>query len=174
MCFDVVVSCKYEKYPIALPTASVIIIFHNEDVNILLRSVYSVLIRSPPQYLKELVLVDDFSKFDNLKEPLDQYVSDMFDGKVRILRNTKREGLIRTRLAGAEVATGDVLIFLDSHIEVTDGWLEPLLAKINEDESYVVMPDIDGISDDTLGYKYRRSSRMGIGGFDWNLEVLFY
>jgi len=53
--------------------------------------------------------------------------------KVIVVRNKKRSGLIKSRLAGAIKATGDVIVFLDSHCETTPGWIEPLLARIAED-----------------------------------------
>ena len=48
-------------YPRQLPTASVVIIFHNEAWSPLLRTAHSVVNRSPPQYLHEVILLDDFS-----------------------------------------------------------------------------------------------------------------
>ena len=44
------------------------------------------------------------------------------DGVVKIVRTKERSGLIRARIAGAKAATGDVLIFLDSHCEAAPGW----------------------------------------------------
>jgi polypeptide N-acetylgalactosaminyltransferase len=73
--------------------------------------------------------VDDFSSKEIVKKPLDDYVAKHLP-KVRVVRLGKRSGLILARLAGARVATGDVIIFLDSHSEANVNWLPPLLGQL--------------------------------------------
>ena len=53
--------CRKIEYTATLVTASVVMCFHNEAWSVLLRSVHSIIDRSPPELLKEIILVDDFS-----------------------------------------------------------------------------------------------------------------
>ena len=103
---------------------------------------------------------------DHLKKPLEDYVAQL--GKVRILRTTKREGLIRARLLGAKAATAQVLTFLDAHCEANVNWLEPLLDRIRRDPTTVAVPVIDIIS--SSDFSYSGTPAEVIGGFSWDMQ----
>lgn len=94
--------CLDTKYPKLLPSASVIIAVHNEARSILLRTIWSILNRTPDELLDEIILIDDFS--DKSPEDLDKYVADHWSSKVKIIRNEERKGLIQSRIIGAENA----------------------------------------------------------------------
>lgn len=149
-----------------LPTTSVIMCFVDEVWSTLLRSVHSILNRSPPHLIKEILLVDDFSTKDYLKDNLDKYMSQF--PKVRILRLKERHGLIRARLAGAQKATGDVLTFLDSHVECNVGWLEPLLERVYLSRKKVACPVIEVINDKDMSYMTVDNFQRGI--FLWPMN----
>ena len=44
-----------------MPKASIIFCFHNENLIVLVRSIYSVLMRTPPELLADVIVVDDAS-----------------------------------------------------------------------------------------------------------------
>ncbi|XP_054610180.1 polypeptide N-acetylgalactosaminyltransferase 10-like [Dunckerocampus dactyliophorus] len=159
-------NCKQKLYAEKLPNTSIIIPFHNEGWSSLLRTVHSVLNRSPPQLIAEVILVDDFSDKEHLKAALEEYMGHM--PKVRILRTKKREGLIRTRLLGAAAAKGEVITFLDSHCEANVNWLPPLLDRISQNRKTVVCPMIDVIDHDNFGYDTQAGDAMR-GAFDWEM-----
>ena len=148
--------CKYVDYPTKLPRVSVIIVFHNEGWSPLLRTVHTVIKQSPPEILGEIVMVDDFSAKAHLKEQLDDHLK-QFNGLVKVVRNERREGLIRARSIGAQNAKEEVLVFLDAHCEPEPNWLPPLLAPIARNDRISTVPMIDGIDGNT--YKFSSQGR---------------
>ncbi|XP_007516305.2 polypeptide N-acetylgalactosaminyltransferase 4 [Erinaceus europaeus] len=164
--------CKSQQFSYReLPTTSVVIAFYNEAWSTLLRTIHSVLETSPAILLKEIILVDDLSDRVYLKAQLESYISNL--DRVRLIRTSKREGLVRARLIGATFATGDVLTFLDCHCECNTGWLEPLLQRIHQDETAIVCPVIDTIDWNTFEF-YMQTGEPMIGGFDWRLTFQWH
>ncbi|KAB0362274.1 hypothetical protein FD755_007524, partial [Muntiacus reevesi] len=123
---------------------------------------FSILNRTPMNLIQEIILVDDFS---NDPEDCKQLIK---LPKVKCLRNNERQGLVRSRIRGADIAQGTTLTFLDSHCEVNRDWLQPLLHRVREDYTRVVCPVIDIIHLDTFNYIESASELRG--GFDWSLH----
>ncbi|XP_050756018.1 polypeptide N-acetylgalactosaminyltransferase 5 [Gymnogyps californianus] len=158
--------CSEQRVHDDLPTTTIIMCFVDEVWSTLLRSVHSVLSRSPPHLIEEVILVDDFSTKEYLKEKLDKYMSQF--PKVKVLHLKERHGLIRARLAGAEIAKGAVLTFLDSHVECNVGWLEPLLERVRLSRAKVACPVIEVISDKDMSYMTVDNFQRGI--FTWPMN----
>lgn len=147
--------------------ASIIICYYNEAPSALLRTIYTVLRRSPLQLVEEILVIDDFSNQDYISEKIKPFLETTALNYVSFHRTSKREGLIRARLFGVEKAKGDVLLFLDSHIEANVGWLEPLMIHLESNNKSIACPMIDIINADTFVYT---SSPMVVGGLTWALH----
>lgn len=163
--------CLTIKYPDVsdMPSISVVIIFCNEALKLMLRTVQSILDRTPPQILREIILVDDNSTYSYLKADLDLYVSHL--SKVTVIHNQQREGLVRSRMIGARTATGDVLVFFDAHMECNVQWAEPLLSVLMKEPTAIVQSYIDNLNDETLEYFTQEGTGPRFrGGFGWDLR----
>jgi polypeptide N-acetylgalactosaminyltransferase len=149
----------------SLPPVSIVFVFFNEPLSPLLRSIVSVLNRSPARLIKEIILVDDGSTAPWTKEPLEEQLQ--LYPKVSLRRMPVRQGLMATRTEGARIASASVVVFLDSHIEVQTAWLEPMIARLAGDRKRVVMPIIDTIGADNFVYTAGGLDRVS---FTWALS----
>uniref|UniRef100_G1RRW8 Polypeptide N-acetylgalactosaminyltransferase n=1 Tax=Nomascus leucogenys TaxID=61853 RepID=G1RRW8_NOMLE len=124
-------------------------------------------------YLSEKISLDrsipDYRPTE-LKVPLEEYVHKRYPGLVKVVRNQKREGLIRARIEGWKVATGQVTGFFDAHVEFTAGWAEPVLSRIQENQKRVILPSIDNIKQDNFEVqRYENSAH----GYSWELWCMY-
>ena len=168
--------CKAVKYPrpTEMPQVSVIIIYYNEAMSTLLRNLLGVLNRSPPDLLGEILLVDDNSTLEQLKY-LPEHVARLphsARSKIRMVHRNIHNGIVGARNRGADEAKHDIILFLDSHAEVTPGWLEPLVFRIHEDPTRVVIPDLRPIDLNTLRIPGGSSWPPYKGSFNWRLSFI--
>lgn len=162
--------CRNMSYSSDLPQLSIIFIFVNEALSVLLRSVHTAIQRTPPHLLKEIILVDDHSNSVELKEHLQSFVDETNSQHgpdfIKVVRHNKQEGLIRSRVSGWRAATAPVVALFDAHVEFNTGWAEPILQRIKEDRTRVVSPSFDNIKYDTFEIEEYPLSAQG---FDWEL-----
>ncbi|EGT45560.1 hypothetical protein CAEBREN_24622 [Caenorhabditis brenneri] len=158
--------CSDLQYSPELPAASIVVCYFNESPSVLIRMVNSIFDRTKAEHIHEILLVDDSSEWENATEEAMKYQKKhpVEWEKVKFLKTEKNEGLIRAKIFGAKRADGEVLVFLDSHCEVNEEWLPPLLDQIKQNRRRVVCPIIDII--DAITMKYVESP-VCTGGVNW-------
>lgn len=129
------------------PSVSVVVLTMNEG-ELLRRTVESIRDNVPDS--TEIVVIDDGST-DGSTGFLEH------GGPARLVRADRPLGISAGRNLGARSTSGDVVVFSDAHVEVAPGWLEPLLAALEDPGVAEVTPRIGSLD---------RRAPMGYG-FTW-------
>lgn len=87
----------------------------------------------------EIIIVNDCTP-DNAQDVIDRYLG--MDRRTRCLRLEKNRGLFHARLAGADIATGDYIAFLDSDDYLGKDAYRAMVAKAEEKKADVVFGNI--------------------------------
>uniref|UniRef100_A0A183GRW0 Glyco_trans_2-like domain-containing protein n=1 Tax=Heligmosomoides polygyrus TaxID=6339 RepID=A0A183GRW0_HELPZ len=151
----------------SLPKTSIIVCYFNESPSVLIRMVNSIIDRTPLELIQEILLIDDSSEWPEASlQAADYQRRHPQWSMVKFMQTPSNQGLIRAKVFGARKARGEVLVFLDSHCEVNQEWLQPLLERIKEKPERVVCPIIDIIDLHSMRYV---ESPVCKGGLNWAL-----
>jgi len=140
--------CKEKSYIKDLPVVSIVVIFRDEPLSTLLRTVYGILDTCPDHLLEEIVLVDDGSVMKDTIIGVKIHVANLH--KVKMIRNEKSMGLMNARHRGISEITSDHFIVLDAHVEFNVGWLEPILYRLKQEPKALLTSDIAQIDKETF------------------------
>jgi GT2 family glycosyltransferase len=136
---------------------SVIVPALNEGEH-LRRTVEQLCATAPPR--SEIIVIDDGST-----DGCCDFLRPNLAGDVRLLEPSgMRLGVTGARNKGAAVASGDVLVFLDGHVDMEPGWLEKLCAPAREPAVGAVGPGISVLGrPECCGWGMRyRDAALGI------------
>lgn len=153
-----------------MPTITVIITMISEDSIILTRTITSILLNTPRKLLKEIFIIvnndklnPQFTKsaittlihflkmgelnqnvyklFSYYLDHLPIFYGEHFDiNMIKVYITTDRFTLGHCNNLAIHNATGDVLVFLKSHIELGKNWLPPLLFPIMDNTDTISIP----------------------------------
>ncbi|XP_035794259.1 putative polypeptide N-acetylgalactosaminyltransferase 9 [Anopheles albimanus] len=129
------------QQPQTLPPTSIVIVFYDEAWSVLLRTVHSILDRTPRYLIQEILLVDDYST----------------------------AGLIAAKVYGAKASQAQLITFLDSHVECTEGWLEPLIQEVASNSTTIAIPTIDLIDLHSMALD-KDKAPLRVGAYRWDLN----
>jgi GT2 family glycosyltransferase/glycosyltransferase involved in cell wall biosynthesis len=126
---DLVDQLRYAFQPLYFeppetPDVSIVIPVHNK-----FSTTYDCLdsiVKAPSDRTFEIIIADDCSDDETLLAAL------VFAGAVRIVRNTTNLGFVRTCNAGAALARGRYLFFLNNDTLVKPGWLDELVQTFEQ------------------------------------------
>lgn len=102
----------------------------------------------------EIILVDNASSDATIQEA-ESYGRELFGEHFRYLRHNENLGFAKACNAGAKIAKGEFLFFLNNDTCVKANWCQPLLQKLEQDNMAAVGP--------LLLYPNGRNQHCGVG-----------
>jgi len=88
-----------------------------------------------------------------------------------VYRSETRDGQSASWFKASAAATGQILIFIDASVVVNHGWLQPLLAKLIDNDNVIVVPHVDNILDDD---RFFGTDDWLINVPTWSLSTVYY
>jgi len=90
---------------------------------------------------------------------------------VKVYRSETHDGQSASWFKASAAATGQLLVFVDASVVVNHGWLQPLLAKLIDNENVIVVPHVDNILDDD---RFFGTDDWLVNVPTWTLSTVYY
>lgn len=122
---------------------TIIIVFHNEYIGVILRSLYSIVTHTPKALIHEIIYVDDASTSNYLSEEFTFYIEKTRAAikNIRVIRLAKRLGANRAIFEGIKsVSNTEHLVIFTQVLDVNRNWLPPLLNPLLKNPQTVSVP----------------------------------
>lgn len=119
---------------------------------------------TPDALVEEYIFVSDGNKDTREKE------LKAMSSKVKVIELPERQGLIRAKMKGVEMASAPVIVFMEAHCIVNRDWLQPLLTRIAKDPKALVMPALDVIPQENWR-TYTKTMPIA-WRYEWNLNLV--
>jgi len=91
--------------------------------------------------------------------------------KVRVFAFDERQGLMRAKMKGVEMATAPVIVFLEAHVIPNKHWLQHILHRVVVNPKVLAMPVLDQIPQDNWHQYYPMSG--GHWRYEWNFNLVY-
>jgi GT2 family glycosyltransferase len=159
-----------EARPDAMPSVSIIIPCHN-GAELTDACLAALALTLPRNFRGEAIVVDDASN-DGTRAMLGRRTKQ--DKRIKVLRNPKNLGFLRSCNRAAKAARGDILVFLNNDTVPTRGWLTALLSTFHTHPDAgavggkLVLPD--GTLQEAGSLVFRDGSAMNFGRGDRDTE----
>jgi polypeptide N-acetylgalactosaminyltransferase len=126
-------------------SVSVVICHKNELVYSLMRVLTAIEAYTPRNILEEVVIIDDGSESDESAEI--RHFGTQLGLSIQTLRNSVSVGISACRHKGIRAARGGIIAILDSHMEVSNLWLQSLLEILRSKPRSLAVPLVHMINE---------------------------
>jgi GT2 family glycosyltransferase len=168
------VQWQSDMQPKPLPSTSIIIPSYN-GIALTEACIGALQENLPYDFRGEIIVIDDAST-DDTPERMQRLAQQ--DPRIKSIRNSRNLGFLSTCNRAADLARGDILIFLNNDTLPQPGWLEPLL-KIFEEHpdagavgGKLVYPD--GRLQEAGGVIFSDGSAANFGRGDYEIDAPLY
>lgn len=157
-----------------LPSCSIIIPTYNGAE--LVNNCLNKLIETVSDHLEVEFLVIDDASTDNTSQLAEKWLT--LDSRIRFHRNLQNLGFLRSSNRGAELAKGEVIIFLNNDTLPQPGWLTPLLKTLKDHPEAgavggkLIYPD--GLLQEAGGIIFSDGEGWNFGRNDYKINTPIY